>query len=151
MDTNKPEDLRVRKTKEAIRNAFKNMICEMDYGQMTIKKLAYRAQINRKTFCLHYQSLDDVLAELQDEIADNFIRRNVSYANMQGIKNLILLFFESASNLPLLHEHLLCNGSYQKFYMPSLLVRNRNIHHLRLPQGKPGFYFPQQVHSFHPI
>lgn len=48
MDTNKPEDLGVRKTKEAIRNAFKNMICEMDYGQMTIKKLVYRAQINRK-------------------------------------------------------------------------------------------------------
>lgn len=44
------EDLRVKKTKAAIRNAFKDMICEMDYDQITIKELAYRAQINRKHF-----------------------------------------------------------------------------------------------------
>ena len=31
MDKTKQEDLRVRKTKEAIRRAFEDMICEMDY------------------------------------------------------------------------------------------------------------------------
>ena len=45
----KKEDLRVRKTKKAIRDAFEEMICEMDYEQITIKELAARAQINRKT------------------------------------------------------------------------------------------------------
>ena len=32
------------------------------------QELTERAQINRKTFYLHYNSLDDLLAELQDEI-----------------------------------------------------------------------------------
>ena len=60
----KKEDLRVRKTREAIHSAFKAMICEMDFEQITIKELTQRAQINRKTFYLHYNGLEDLLAEL---------------------------------------------------------------------------------------
>ena len=54
MEKRTSEDLRVRKTKEAIRTAFQGMICEMDYDQITVKELTARAQINRKTFYLHY-------------------------------------------------------------------------------------------------
>ena len=73
-DTGK-EDLRVIRTKEAIRKTFEEMICEMDYEQISIKELAERARINRKTFYLHYNSLDDLLRELQNEMAKDFIRR----------------------------------------------------------------------------
>lgn len=113
LEKKKQEDLRVRKTKEAIHNTFKAMICEMDYNKITIKELTTRAQINRKTFYLHYTSLDDLLSELQDEIAENFIKRKVSYGNMNDIRDLIKLFFEHAANMPLLHEKILCNGSYR--------------------------------------
>ena len=113
MEQRKKEDLRVKKTKDAIHRTFKTMICEMDYDQITIKELTARAQINRKTFYLHYNSLEDLLAELQDEIADHFISRKVSYSNMKDIRELIRVFFEQAANMPLLHEKLMCNGSYQ--------------------------------------
>ena len=113
MEKRKGEDLRVRRTKEAIRSAFKAMICEMDYDQITIKELTARALINRKTFYLHYSGLDDLLAELQEEIAENFIRRKVSYRSMRDIRDLIRLFFENAAHLPLLHERLMCSGSYR--------------------------------------
>ena len=93
MEPKKKEDLRVKKTKEAIRNAFKAMICEMDYEQITIKELTQRAQINRKTFYLHYAGLDELLEELQEEIAEHFISRNVSYSSMKDIRDLIRLFF----------------------------------------------------------
>ncbi|MBS5724963.1 MAG: TetR/AcrR family transcriptional regulator [Clostridiales bacterium] len=116
MEQNKKEDLRVRKTKEAIHNTFKAMICEMDYEQITIKELTQRAQINRKTFYLHYSSLDVLLEELQEEIADHFIRRKVSYSNMRDIRDLIRLFFEHATNMPLLHERLMCSGSYRPIW-----------------------------------
>lgn len=116
MEQNKKEDLRVRKTKEAIHNTFKAMICEMDYEQITIKELTQRAQINRKTFYLHYSRLDALLEELQEEIADHFIRRKVSYSNMKDIRDLIRLFFEHATNMPLLHERLMCSGSYRPIW-----------------------------------
>ena len=98
MEKRTSEDLRVRKTKEAIRTAFQGMICEMDYDQITVKELTARAQINRKTFYLHYNSLDDLLAELQEEIAAQFLQREVSYGNMEEIQDLIRLFFQQAAD-----------------------------------------------------
>ena len=51
------EDLRIVKTRKAIRAALTEMICEMEYGQVNVKELCARAMINRKTFYLHYESL----------------------------------------------------------------------------------------------
>lgn len=116
MEQVKKEDLRVRKTRKAIHNAFKEMICEMDYDQITIKELTQRAQINRKTFYLHYASLDDLLEEFQEEIADHFINRKVSYSNMKDIRDLIRVFYEHAANMPLLHERIMCSGSYRPIW-----------------------------------
>ena len=50
------------------------------------------AQINRKTFYLHYDSLDELLGELQEELAEHFIRQKVSYRSMEDIRALIRLF-----------------------------------------------------------
>ena len=78
--------------------------------------MTQRAQINRKTFYLHYNSLDDLLEELQLEIIEHFTRREVSYSNMNDIKDLIRVFFEHATHMPLLHERLMCSGSYYPFW-----------------------------------
>ena len=75
MAAERKEDLRIQRTREAIRTTFEDMICEMDYEQISIKELAQRARINRKTFYLHYNTLDNLLRELQNEMAQNFIKR----------------------------------------------------------------------------
>ena len=116
MSEKKQEDLRVRKTKKAIRSVFEDMICEMDYEEISIKELTARAMINRKTFYLHYHDLDDLLTELQDEYVNVFIKQNVSYKSLDDIKNLIRLFFESASGQSKFQERLICSGSYQTFF-----------------------------------
>lgn len=64
------QDLRYLKNENLIRETFRKMICEMDYSKISIKELAQRAQINRKTFYLHYSSLDHLLAVLQLEIME---------------------------------------------------------------------------------
>ena len=108
----KKEDLRIIKTRQAIFAAFKDMICEMDYDQITIKELCERAMINRKTFYLHYPDLDALLQALQAEIAANFISRDISYRSMEDIKTIIREFFTYAASMPKLNERLLCSGSY---------------------------------------
>ena len=67
------EDLRVQKTIEAIRSVFEQMICEMDYHEMTVKELCERAKINKKTFYRYYPTMDDLLLELQMEISSEYI------------------------------------------------------------------------------
>ena len=65
-------DLRVRRTREAIRKAFTDMLLEMPYEKITVTELAQRANINKKTFYRHYAVLDDLLAEIEEEFAQPF-------------------------------------------------------------------------------
>ncbi len=65
-------DLRYKKTEILIQKAFYEMLQEMDYPQISIKKLTERAEINRKTFYLHYTSLDDLAAALHQELVRPF-------------------------------------------------------------------------------
>ena len=110
-EKNEKEDLRVQKTKKAIRKTFEEMICEMGYKDITIRELTQRATINRKTFYLHYGSLDDLLKELQDEVVNQFIRQDVSFRSRSDIRKLIRFFFEHAATMPQLYERVLCSGS----------------------------------------
>ena len=94
MDKTNQDDLRVRKTKEAIRRTFEEMICEMDYEQIMVKEPTDRAMINRKTFYLHYETLDDLLEELQQEIVDSFTSQNISFKSMSDIKRIVRYFYD---------------------------------------------------------
>lgn len=109
-------DLRVVRTRKAIRDAFCAMIMEMDYQDITIKELTQRAMINRNTFYLHYDSIEALLRELQDEIAGEFMEKQVSYTKMSDIRRMIQVFFAYMATQSPLQDRLLCSGSYQFFY-----------------------------------
>lgn len=49
------EDLRVRRTRSLIENAFMELIEEKGFQQLTIQELADRAMINRATFYRHFE------------------------------------------------------------------------------------------------
>lgn len=60
-------DKRIEKTRACIRQAFVEMLTEMDYEAITVAELAKRASIDRKTFYLHYKGKDDLLHGLEEE------------------------------------------------------------------------------------
>ncbi len=76
-------DRRVRRSRAAIRGAFLELIMEKEFSQITVKELAERADINRKTFYMHYSSLDDVLAEVEDIYASE-LEQALDRANFYG-------------------------------------------------------------------
>ena len=110
-NTDKP-DLRVQRTREAIRKIFEEMICEMDYEQITIKELTERAAINRKTFYLHYNTLDDLLRELQNEMINNFINRTAGLNPSRDIDKITREFFLFHEEYGKLGDRITRNGSY---------------------------------------
>ena len=75
-------DLRIQKTQEAIKSTFKKMICEMAADKITIKELTDRARIHRKTFYLHYTSIEALYQDMMSEIADGY------YKEMEKIKQI---------------------------------------------------------------
>lgn len=60
-------DLRVVKTRKAIKEAFLNLVKSKGYEKITIQDIADEAMINRNTFYLHYVDKFDLMEKLCEE------------------------------------------------------------------------------------
>lgn len=68
---NNPEektDLRIRRTKKSIRDAFFELIEEKGFDSVTVKDITDRALISRNTFYLHYEDKFDLLNKISNEL-----------------------------------------------------------------------------------
>lgn len=66
------EDLRVRKTKRAIESAMMELIELKGYPKVKIIDIANKAQVNRNTIYLHYESKEDIaLSILKNSYGEN--------------------------------------------------------------------------------
>lgn len=61
-------DRRIGKTKKSIKHALFLLMEQKDISAISVTELADLADINRKTFYLHYQSVEDVILEIEDEL-----------------------------------------------------------------------------------
>ena len=104
-------DKRYTRTHSCIQQAFEDLILTHNYSDITVSMLVQKVGINRKTFYLHYTSLDALLDELVDGIASEI----VGYMQVQQV-----LFTEEAiedylrvlaEKLPL-HRRLICAPEY---------------------------------------
>lgn len=82
----KRPDARTERTKEKIHAALREMVLEMDYSQITVSELTARAGIHRKTFYIHYETIEALFEELADRISGRVIE--VLSANMRESNNL---------------------------------------------------------------
>ncbi len=62
-------DRRVKKTKKQLRQALMDLMTEKPSKSISVRELAERADINRGTFYIHYQDVNDLLQRLEDEMA----------------------------------------------------------------------------------
>ena len=68
------EDARFIKNEEKIIEAFKQLVLEMNFENITVKELSERANINRKTFYLHYASIDELVKSLEIKYCEEYIK-----------------------------------------------------------------------------
>lgn len=66
-------DLRVKKTKSAIINAFLQLRSKKPLERITVKELSDLAEINKATFYLHYKDIYDLSESLEDELLDSVL------------------------------------------------------------------------------
>ena len=74
------EDLRVRRTKLAIKNAFLDLLEQKPLDDITIKEITEWAFCNRNTFYLHYEDKYDLLKKLCKDVMDSL------YHDLEQIK-----------------------------------------------------------------
>lgn len=79
------EDLRVQRTKRAIKRAFISLVNEEGFADVTIKGIATKAIINRQTFYNYYQDKYDLTEQLNDEYLG--ILKGIIQHRVQELKN----------------------------------------------------------------
>lgn len=105
-------DRRVSRTKKMIQEAYVGLLMEKKPGKITISEIARRADIDRKTFYLHYDSVEDIIREFckskVDELMESLkmedfpnqsfsIRRTFEILNQIIAKNMEFFWFISVN------------------------------------------------------
>ncbi len=62
------QDVRVVKSKKAIRDALFTTLAYKPINKITVKEISDAAGINRKTFYAHYDTIEDIITEMENEL-----------------------------------------------------------------------------------
>ncbi|WP_334331842.1 MULTISPECIES: TetR/AcrR family transcriptional regulator [unclassified Companilactobacillus] len=65
-------DRRTKRTQKLIRESFIDLMSVMPIEEITIQKITDKADINRRTFYLHYEDIYDLLHKTEDFVMDHF-------------------------------------------------------------------------------
>lgn len=124
-------DLRILKTKNAIKETFKEMICEMDASNITIKELTDRAMIHRKTFYLHYTCIEALYEDMLSELAEKYYEAIDQIPVDAPFTEVNRVFFTFMAAQEPYMEKIVCSASYREFadrFFMSMLRHNRGRH-----------------------
>lgn len=66
-------DLRERKTKRSIANAFLKLRSQKALERITVKELSALAEISKATFYLHYKDIYDLSEQMQNEVIEKIL------------------------------------------------------------------------------
>ena len=115
MEQDKKADLRVQKTVEAIRQALREMILEMHPSKITVKELTERAHIHRKTFYLHYTSIEARFEELLMEISEEYYKEIDKLPADAPFTDVNRVFFTFMARQEPYVEKIVCSDAYRSF------------------------------------
>lgn len=97
-------DLRERKTKRAIKDAFLQLRAKKPLERITIKELSDIAEISKATFYLHYKDIYDLSEQLQNEVVQDIMgvvsQDEAAFVDMEQMAKKLYIAFCS-------HQHLI--------------------------------------------
>ena len=129
MPIKRKTDLRVIKTRNAIRNTFKQMVMEMDAPQITIKELTERAMIHRKTFYLHYTTIEALYEDILQELSERYYEKIDTISPDAPFTEVNRIFFTFMAEQEPYMEKIVCTSSYREFadkLFMAMLAHNRS-------------------------
>lgn len=85
-------DRRIAKTRQEIRTAYFQLIREKADGKITITELTKAAKIDRKTFYLHYDRVEDIMDDFCKELSLEVLDQLADVKFMNGKFEIHLLF-----------------------------------------------------------
>lgn len=107
------EDIRIKKTLWHIQTAFQDLVVNTSYDQITVSDLCKKACIGRKTFYMHYSSLDDLIEKTLILLTKDYIARIKGLKAPKDIHEITRLFYLYSEEQGIFYEKLVCSDCYQ--------------------------------------
>jgi len=106
-------DPRIIRTRQLIKDAFIDLLQEMDLNKITVNRIAERATVNRVTFYLHYRDIQDMMENMAKEMGEKLgliMRDSTTYKSIEETDSVKLLN---------LLEHIAENAKFYKVVLAS--------------------------------
>lgn len=124
-------DRRIVKTQAAIHRALEELVCEKPPQRITVAEITRRANIHRKTFYLHYNSVDELFREELESMKQDYADTIDSIPPTMSIADINRVFFDFAGRQGPLFEQLVVSPEYRHYaerFFHMNLVHNRARH-----------------------
>ena len=103
-------DIRQKKSREAIFNAFTSLLSEKNYNQISVQEIIDTADVGRTTFYAHFETKDYLLKDLCEELFGHII--------------------DTAMGLPHGHYHYSCGNATDSVFLHLLRHLQENDRHI---------------------
>lgn len=117
-------DVRFIKNEEKIIETFKQMAIEMNFEDITVKELAERAKMNRKTFYLHYATIEDLVRAIEKMYTEEYIKFIDGLDIFHEYHEIIKRFYIFHAQKGAFIEKLTCDPNYE-------YIRNQMINKVK--------------------
>lgn len=122
------EDRRVRRTRKLIQDALFSLMQEYPYAKIRISQITARADISRSTFYLHYQTKEELLLSVVDEIIDQYFKAIDQADGSAKVSPAFLLFQNWKANLDKMKLIVDAGMEYRIFQRLRVFNRQRAYH-----------------------
>lgn len=110
-------DIRVRNTMAAVRKSLIDLMGEQKFEDITISMLCKNAGISRKTFYMHYSSLEDVITDIGKDIYNQVSDRFKSRGSEYGMRDVLNDINEIISNNLDSYSKMATSESHHEFHI----------------------------------
>ncbi|OMF78746.1 TetR/AcrR family transcriptional regulator [Paenibacillus glucanolyticus] len=112
MSTEKKEDPRAIRSKKLFKQAALSLLIEQhSISQLTVQKVADRAELNRATFYLHFEDIHDLISIVTDDIFDELsiklepLVNSEIHDNREGLTVFLDYIYENRKFFAVLFEY----------------------------------------------